>query len=519
MQNRGKEVRLLNAILPYWRGPSIPPKIIHKILNSHYISKDVITCARNISKEVRVFDEIKIGKWKIRCPNCDTIFEVNENKVIRCPNCNSVVKKINFKEWNSLLEQYLNFEISKKELLNSSVTPTDESFELILEEDIPRETVNFRVSVYGFNTVYKFFSPLQLYVINKLIYKIRETDKSIRPILSLALLDYISYNSMFTVVNNKGIKSMFYKVQPRISWKWAILPSKYFVKSAIAVLNAKEGIYAASLDYELQTEVYNFYLSFLKRTLSNSVNGLLTPYLYAEYFFNCLDDTCNSFIEKSMERLSFEDIIGNKKTFLLKIIKEDDIRALLKSKYKVLSVNYERKGFRISLDESKTGTITLNELHGILKEKKIRHVSDIEAITEALGVVLKEFSKYERIIGVNNDITKEVFKEVVNVLCNSINCNINDKMAKYYIIGKFYGRSKLFFRMLYMISDKKKIKFTERSNNVLGLLTRVKKDPNLIKTLSASKTLELIQLIKILSNLNVEENNIYKDILTKLENV
>ena len=220
-----------------------------------------------------------------------------------------------------------------------------------------------------------------------------------------------------------------------------------------------------------------------------------------------------------MERLSFEDIIGNKKTFLLKIIKEDDIRALLKSKYRVLSVKYERKGFRISLDEGKTGNITLNELHGILKEKKIRHVSDIEAITEALEAVLKEFSKYERIIGVNNDITKEVFKEVVNVLCNSINCNISDKMAKYYIIGKFYGRSKLFFRMLYMISDKKKIKFTERSNNVLGLLTRVKKDPNLIKTLPASKTLELIQLIKILSNLNVEENNIYKDILTKLENM
>lgn len=210
-------MRLLNAILPYWRGPSIPPKIIYKILNSRYIPKDVITCARNISKEVRVLDEIKIGKWKIRCHYCGTIFEVNENKVIKCPNCNNIVKKINFKEFNSLLEQYLNFEISRKEMLNSSVIPTDESFELILEEDIPRETVNFRVSVYGFNTVYKFFSPLQLYAINKLIYKIRETDKSVRPILSLALLDYISYNSMFTVINKKGIKSMFYKVQPRIS--------------------------------------------------------------------------------------------------------------------------------------------------------------------------------------------------------------------------------------------------------------------------------------------------------------
>ncbi|QGR16502.1 hypothetical protein D1869_04285 [Sulfurisphaera ohwakuensis] len=519
MQNREKEVRLLNAILPYWRGPSIQPKIIYKILNSRYIPKDVITCARNISKEVRVLDEIKIGKWKIRCPYCETIFEVNENKVIKCPNCNSIIKKINFKEFSSLLEQYLNFEISKKDLLTSPVIPIDDSFELILEEDIPRETVNFRVSIYGFNTVYKFFSPLQLYTINKLTHKIRETDKSVRPILSLALLDYISYNSMFTVVNKKGIKSMFYKVQPRISWKWAILPSKYFVKSVMAVINAKEGIYVASLDYDLQTEIYNFYLSFLKRTLSNSVNGLLTPYLYAEHFFNCLDDACNSFVEKSKERLSFEDIIGNKKTFLLKIIKEEDIRALLKSKYKVLSVSYERKGFRISLGEGKSGTITLNELHSILKEKRIENVSDIEAIAKALEVVLKEFSKYERIIGVNSDITKEVFKEVVNILCNSINCNINDKMAKYYIIGKFYGRSKLFFRILYMISDKKKIKFTERSNNVLGLLTRVKKDPNLIKTLPASKTLELLQLIKILSNLNIEEKEIYKDILTKLENI
>uniref|UniRef100_UPI0018ED0E4E hypothetical protein n=1 Tax=Saccharolobus islandicus TaxID=43080 RepID=UPI0018ED0E4E len=484
-----------------------------------YNHKDVLACVRNISKEVRVLDEIKMGKWKIRCPNCDTVFEVNENKVIRCLHCNTVIKKINFKEWNSLLEQYLNFEISKKELLNSSVIPTDESFELILEEDIPRETVNFRVSVYGFNTVYKFFSPLQLYVINKLIYKIRETDKSIRPILSLALLDYISYNSMFTVINKKGIKSMFYKVQPRISWKWAILPSEYFVKSAMAVLNAKEGVYVASLDYDLQTEIYNFYLSFLKRTLSNLVNGLLTPYLYAEHFFNCLDNACNSFIEKSMERLSFEDITSNKKTFLLKIIREEDIRALLKSKYKVLAIRYEGKGFRISLDEGKTGTITLNELHSILKEKRIGNLRDIEAITEALEVVMKEFSKYERIIGVNGDITKEVFKEVVNVLCNSINCNISDKIAKYYIIGKFYGRSKLFFRTLYMISGKKKIKFTERSNNVLGLLTRVKKNPDLIKTLPASKSLELTQLIKILSNLNIEENNIYKNILTKLENI
>jgi len=515
---RKKGVKELNSIIPYWRGPSISPGLIKRLLQSPVEVKDVLTCARNISEEIRVIDDVKIGKWKIRCPYCETSFEVDDNKIIRCPNCNNAIKKVNFEQWNSLLEQFMNFEISTNELNRSPVFPTDNNFELIVEdiENIPTEPINFRVSFYGFNRVYKFFSPLQLYTMSRLISKIRETDKGIRTILSISLLDYISYNSMFTLINDKGIKSMFYTIQPKISWKWPILPGKYFVNSTIAVLKVKEGIYIPTLNYGIQNEIYNFYLSILKITLSNLSNGVLVPYLYSEYFFNCLDDKCNSYVEKGKQKLTLEDILDNKTTFLMKIIKEDDIIFLLNSRYRVLSIQYEKEGFKISLDKNRNGTITIAAIHNLLKEKRVNNMQDIKALTSALEIVLKEFTKYEKIIGIRG--IDEVFNEVTNVLCNSIGCKIADDMTRYYILGKFYGRSRLFFRMLFMLTSKRKIKFSEQDDNILGLLLRVKKDPSIVRTLPPSKIFELMQTIRILSNLEIKDRDIYKDILTKIDN-
>jgi len=509
-----KEVKLAKSIIPYWRGQSVSPRII-RIIKSNITNngKDAIAFAEDIVKEIG-FNKLIIGKWNIRCPYCGYRFEVQDNKVIRCPNCNNVIKKVNFENWNNLIEKYVNFEITSKELNESAVIPSDTNFELLKNVDNAfLAKTYFRVGIYGFNRIFKFFSPIQIHVISTLISKMRETEDSIRPILSLALLDYLSYNSMFARLNGNNIKSMFYALQPKISWKWVILPSAYFIKSINAVLKQNKEIYVPSLNYDLQEEIYNFYVQFLKSTLSNLLDGILTPHLYFEYFFDCLDAECKSFVEKSRQKISLDDLLEGKSIFLLKIIREDDIISLLHSGYRIISVKYENKGFRIHIDKNREETVTtIAEIHAKLKDKKIEG-EDVEALANAFEVILREFTNYKKIIGVKG--LDDVFNEVINVLCNSINCNISDRMAKYYIIGKYYGRSKKFFRMLYMITRGTKIKFNENNNTLLGLLAKVRRDPTVIRKIPANKAYELIQILRILSN--KDTNDAYKEILSEVK--
>lgn len=505
-----EKVKLAKSIIPYWRGKSVPPPIIRILKNAVNSRKDALASARDIAKEVG-FNSLRMEGWIVKCPYCGHRFEVVDNKVIRCPRCNNVIKKVNFEVWNSLLEKYVNYEVTEAELNDSPVIPTDDQFELMKEPDIAFfSKTNFKVSKYGFDKIFKFFSPTQIRIITTLISKIRETKGDVRVLLSLALLDYLSYNSMFTDVGKK-IRSMFHYLQPKVSWKWVILPPSYFIDSLNAVLRAEDGVYVPSLNLALQEEIYNFYLQFLKSSLSDFSEGVLTPNLYPEYFFECLDEKCNAFVEIGRHKISLEDLTGGKTSFMLKTISEDDINTLLNSEYRVLSIKYERDAFRIQVDKNRSEKIALLlDIHARLRDNKIEG-KDVEALANALEVVLREFTSYKKIVGMKG--VTDVFNEVANVLCNSINCNVSDKMAKYYIIGKYYGKSKRFFRMLYMISNGTKVKFNENSNNVLGLLAKVRRDPTIVMKIPPAKVHELIQIIRILSN----TDSTYKELLSKVK--
>jgi len=180
----------------------------------------------------------RLGRWLVTCPYCGERFPYNKVSVLRCPKCNNVVEKVDFKEWNKRLDSFLNGEISEEELYSSQVVPETEGYRELrdnfLDPDIPKEPVKLPIASHGFDRIYKLYSPRQLLNAVKMIKEIRKSDDvNMVSLCTLSLLDYVTYNSLFSQVKDDKVYSIFtYKSIPD-SWFETSVEGCYVVSKPV----------------------------------------------------------------------------------------------------------------------------------------------------------------------------------------------------------------------------------------------------------------------------------------------
>ena len=404
-----KEITVENALDPFALSSEVhlrgeftdPSPLFQRLLEEVYKGKyeDAFKiCKWNEGK-------VTVNYWKVKCPYCGEEFPFEDKRVLRCPKCNNVIKKVDFETWNKKLDQYLEGEIGIKELFDSPVTPTSQGYEklreVFLDPDIPKA-----------EKIYRLYSPNQLFTIVEIIEEIRRAEERLIPLYSLALLDFVTYNSMFSRLKSGKI----YPLSSKVSERWAELPKEYYCISLKRVLEKvkerrpSEAKVVASHPYTLDLEeLYNaelFLFEWVKRPLSYSNGYSLTPRLFKEYIFNCLDEKCESFYEKDFEfnppRFELDKVI-----FYLDSLDYGSLRYLLSLKdYRVSKI--EREGvFRIELERGRKGVIHIGEVQAkIRREKTGDYLND-------LSLALRELTSYERVLGVREE-------ELLKVMFNTI---------------------------------------------------------------------------------------------------
>lgn len=398
-----------------------PNPLFHILLKEIYRNKENLSVECN-SKTNK--DKLKVNFWKIKCPRCGEEFPYKRKKPLRCPKCNNIIDNVDFKTWNNNLEKFLYGEISIKELFDSPVTPTSECYEklrdVFLDPDIPKTKINFKN---GFDSIYKLFSPNQLLVISDIIKQIRERKEEEIPIYSLALLDFVTYNSMFSRFNEGIIFSLFSSKEPTTE-EWVELTQSYFCISLKRVLKSikekrnESPKIIASHPFTLDTKVlYNielFFYEWVKRPLSYSNGYTLIPRLFKDYIFSCIDKECESFYEKDFE---FSSNIGNldKAIFYLDELDFNSLVYLISLKdFHISKIETEKNLFKIELIKGRKGIKPLWEIYTKIKKENDGIYLNI------LSLTLREFTKYEKILGISNDpptILNYAFKilsEIIN---------------------------------------------------------------------------------------------------------
>ncbi len=459
---------------------------------------------KGIKKEVnlKAFSkkEAKVNYWLVVCPYCGEVFKFQP----RCPRCNNLVR-VDFKEWNRKLDSYLSGEISKDELLQVNVRPfnldgLEELREKWIDEDIPKEELQFTYLVRkGFDKIYKLYSPNQMLVILNIIKKIRKMEN--RETLTLALLDFVSYNSMFSWFKeeNDTVYSIFHMGEPRINWKWLEL-SEYYIRYSIRKVIREEKkecknymvTHPFTLDMKLYKNVLSFYYAWAKRPLSENADITLQPGLLKEHFFVTVGD---GFYHKEMDFV--EDVKLKEGYVYLDKLDEKSLLYLMNSRIEEIS----RVGglYRIKISGEKKGRTIVNELLA-LNDKVTGN--DVEVLLMALTVTLNKFTSYEKILGAENNrelLKKYVFPLTLRILSSSLGLTISDKKATVYLIGKVFGKSKEFFRLLYMMSGTK-VKFTPGDNSVLGIAKKIIEDPEYVNKVPFDKMREAIKVAEFLKN-------------------
>ncbi|QXJ34998.1 SIR2 family protein [Saccharolobus shibatae] len=367
-------------------------------------------------------DKLRVNFWNVKCPYCGEEFPYENKRLLRCPRCNNVVKKIDFRSWNENLETFLNGEISLKELYDCQVTPTSQNYEklrdIFLDPDIPKTKIGFKIKSKGFNTIYKLFSPNQLLIISDIIKRIRKEREESIPIYSLALLDFITYNSMFSKFKSGKIYSMFRSKELRLG-KWIELTQNYFCISLKKVITKlREKRYASSkfiashpftLDMEALYNIELFFYEWVKRPLSYSDGYTLIPRLFKKYIFSCMDESCGSFYEKEFEFSNVEFNV-DKAVFYLDRLDYCSLLYLVSLKdFFISRIEKERNVFEIELLRGRKGVIPIWEIYAKVKKE---HESDY---LKVLSMTFREFTRYERILGIEND-SKTILNHVFTIL-------------------------------------------------------------------------------------------------------
>ena len=366
---------------------------------------------------------VKINYWKVRCPYCGEEFPYERKKPLRCPKCNNVIEKVDFRAWNESLEKFMNGEISSRELLDSPVVPTSEGYESLresfLDPDIPKTGIDFGD---GFDAVYKLFSPHQVFAILEVIKEIRKRDEEEVPLYALALLDFVSYNSMFSNFKDGEVFSMFYSRSPATE-RWAELGPEYFCESLERVArkmnerNAAPPTAVASYPFTLNLKVLyrteRFLYEWAKRALSLSDGRILLPRLFREHLFSCIDKECESFYEKDFEFfVSLGDF--NRATFYLDFLDYGSLLFLVSLKdFRVVEVEAIGDVFRVELARGKSGSKPYWEIYSDVRKETPK------GYFSALSKALTEFTRYEKVLGVGDEpsaVLKHVLKAVSEAL-------------------------------------------------------------------------------------------------------
>ena len=365
----------------------------------------------------------KVNYWKVRCPYCGEEFPYERKKPLRCPKCNNVIERVDFRAWNENLEKYMSGEISSRELLSSPVVPTSEGYEKLresfLDPDIPKAKVDFGE---GFDALYKLFSPNQVFTILEVIKEIRKRGEEEVPLYTLALLDFVSYNSMFSNFREGKVFSMFYSRLPATE-RWVELGPEYFCESLERVTrevksrNPGPPVTIASYPFTLNLKVLYkaeyFLYEWAKRALSLSDGRILLPRLFREHMFSCIDKECESFYEKDFE---FSVDLGgfDRATFYLDFLDYGSLLFLLSLKdFRVVGVEVISDVFRVELAKGKEGARPYWEIYADVKRESPK------GYFSALSRALIEFTKYERVLGVSEEpsaLLKHVLKATSEAL-------------------------------------------------------------------------------------------------------
>ncbi|QIW23760.1 hypothetical protein EWF20_06040 [Sulfolobus sp. S-194] len=381
-----------------------PNPLFRILLKSIYKSREKLSIECDIKRNK---DKLKVNYWKIKCPYCGEEFPYSKKKPLRCPKCNNVIEKVDFRTWNSNLEKFLYGEISIKELFDSPITPTSENYEklrdVFLDPDIPKAKINFKN---GFDAIYKLFSPNQLLVISDIIKQIREKREEEIPIYSLALVDFVTYNSMFSISSRDKIFSIFSSKELKTE-EWVELTQSYFCISLKKVLkgikekrNGSPKIIAShpfTLDIEVLYNIELFFYEWVKRPLSYSNGYTLIPRLFKDYIYSCIDKECESFYEKDFE---FSSNIGNldKAIFYLDELDFNSLVYIVSLKdFYISKIEIERNLFKIELIKGRKGVRPFWEIYTKIKKENNGIYLNV------LSLTLREFTKYERILGISND--------------------------------------------------------------------------------------------------------------------
>ncbi|QGA69065.1 hypothetical protein [Sulfolobus sp. E11-6] len=429
-----------------------PSPLFTKILSAKWELKKYKTHSLNFRENTII----------LTCPYCGERFEVIENRVLRCPKCGNVIRKVNFEKWNENLEKFVMGEISYDELMASPVTI--KYFNHVLDPPLTLlNKVSFRVAKYGFDKIFKFFTPYQLRTILNVISEIRKEKDEVRIPLSLALIDFISFNNIFAKLRDNKVYHIFAFGEPKVVWKWVELDKDYFyyfankLKKRIECKEKDKMVsYPLTLDLELYEKIVNFYFPFLKLTLSDGDLLLITPRLFKEEFFECLDNECNSYAERKEYKVEKD---------LTKIISPGEIYVKNFKEIEKLIPYFHIKEVRkvnghylVSIGIREKVNKVLNELKC---DEKVEG-DDVDFLLRAFSACANNLTRYE-IVGVK-DLVKTVYSQTFRLIERITGTYvIPDKAAKVYIMGKKYGKSKEFFRILYRISGGIIVKFNEKS--------------------------------------------------------
>lgn len=412
----------------------------------------------------------KLNSFLITCPYCGERFEVEDSRVIRCPKCGNVIKKVDFKSWNNNLDLFLKGEITLKQLLDSPVVMKDFSQEIqqyYLTPDFPDEELNFRVSKYGFDKVYKYFSPNQLLTIIKLTESIRRSKLEERITLSLALIDFLTFNTIFSKFQGNSVLGIFNEGEPKVVWKWAELDADaiyYFVRKIRKreECNSDRLVsYPFTLDLDLYEKMVNFYFPFLKRALSDVDSFYLIPNLFKEEFFECLDSDCNSYVEKKSYQVEkdIEKIINTPGILYLRTFEDVEIAV---AHFHVKRVSKVGSFYATEIEARDNNKFLIPTQ--IICESEIKG-DDVSFLLNALSSCADRFTS-ARIIGIKDE--KELLRKIYNETFKLIDkyvgtISLSNKVEKVYVIGRKYGKSKEFFKLLYRITGGVIVKYDNKS--------------------------------------------------------
>jgi len=393
---------------------------------SPFFTKLLINASR--AKEIRNVKEnpvvTRLGRWLVTCPYCGERFPYNKVSVLRCPKCNNVIEKVNFKEWNKRLDSFLNGEISEEELYSSQVVPETEGYRELrdnfLDPDIPKEPVKLPIASYGFDRIYKLYSPRQLLNAVKIIKEIRKSDDvNMVSLCTLSLLDYVTYNSLFSQVKDDKVYSIFtYKSIPD-SWVETSVEGCYVVSKP--VLKEELSNVIVTHPYTLSMSHYSaleeFYYHWAKRAVSYSDGYSLIPRFYKDLIYDCHDEQCTSFTEKpfTFNPPSYEGV--NDAIFFLDKLDYDSLIYILSLKdFRVMSVERDSSLFKIHLRRGKQfGIGEVHEIHS----RTVKENERTKRFIKALSISLNAYTSYEKIIGVkdlNELLRKYVFSTALSLI-------------------------------------------------------------------------------------------------------